>query len=86
LTNHIPALKDEAFEYASNTQETLINGESFQPVFVVKCDSCGFVLYMGEDPKTVEAVIKMWGGVCPRCLSPLERRPIKVAIGLRRGK
>lgn len=48
----------------------------------MKCDSCGFVLYRGPDPKTVEAVLKMWGGVCPKCLSPLERRPIKIGIGL----
>jgi len=54
-------------------------------VFVVKCDSCGFVLYSDKEPKTVEAVLKMWGGVCPKCLSPLERRPIKIAVGLRRG-
>ena len=55
-------------------------------MFVVKCDSCGFVLYSDKEPKTVEAVLKMWGGVCPKCLSPLERRPIKIAVGLRMGR
>lgn len=51
-------------------------------VYVIKCDSCGFVLYKGADPKTVEAVLRLWGGVCPKCMSPLERRPIKIAVGL----
>lgn len=55
-------------------------------VFVVKCYSCGFVLYNDKEPKTVEAVLRMWGGVCPKCLSPLEKRPIRVAVGLRRRK
>ncbi len=55
-------------------------------VYVVKCDSCGFLLYKGEEPKTVEAVLKMWGGICPKCMSPLERRPIKIAVGLLRAR
>ncbi|MCC6020749.1 MAG: hypothetical protein LM577_05225 [Thermoproteaceae archaeon] len=51
-------------------------------MFIVRCDSCGFVLYKGREPRTVEAVLKMWGGVCPKCMSPLERKPIRMAVGL----
>ncbi|MBP1448722.1 MAG: hypothetical protein JZD41_01715 [Thermoproteus sp.] len=53
-------------------------------MFIVKCISCGFELYHGEEPKTVEAVAKMWGGYCPKCMSPIERRPIKIAVRLAR--
>jgi hypothetical protein len=49
-------------------------------VFVVRCISCGFVLYRGSEPRTVEQVAKMWGGYCPKCMSPLERRPIRIAV------
>ncbi|MFN7105655.1 MAG: hypothetical protein ACK4M3_03625 [Pyrobaculum sp.] len=52
-------------------------------MYVVKCDSCGYVLYEKDVPKAVEAVLKMWGGTCPKCMSPLEKRPIKIAIGVR---
>ncbi|CCC81183.1 hypothetical protein [Thermoproteus tenax] len=51
-------------------------------MYVVRCLSCGFVLYQGAEPKTVEAVIKMWGGYCPKCLSPLEKRPVKIGLKL----
>ncbi|MGC8583910.1 MAG: hypothetical protein ACP5KY_08050 [Thermoproteus sp.] len=51
-------------------------------MYVVKCISCGFELYRGPEPKTVEAVAKIWGGYCPKCLSPIERRPIKIAAKL----
>ncbi|MFN3804606.1 MAG: hypothetical protein ACK4SY_06085 [Pyrobaculum sp.] len=53
-------------------------------MYVVKCDSCDYVLYKKEVPKTVEAVWKMWGGICPKCMSPLEKKPIKIAVGARR--
>jgi hypothetical protein len=50
--------------------------------YVVKCISYGFELYRGPEPKTVEAVMKIWGGYCPKCLSPLGKRPIKIAVKL----
>lgn len=53
-------------------------------MFIVKCDSCGFVLYSGEEPRTIDAVLRSWGGVCPKCLSPLERRPIRIALAMKR--
>jgi len=55
-------------------------------VFVVRCDSCGFVLFEDKEPKTVEYVLRIWGGICPKCMSPLEKKPIKIAVGLRKIK
>ncbi|MEL9991427.1 MAG: hypothetical protein QXP98_07435 [Thermoproteus sp.] len=51
-------------------------------MYIVRCISCGFELYRGVEPKTVEAVAKMWGGYCPKCYSPIERKPIKIAVKL----
>jgi hypothetical protein len=50
--------------------------------YVVKCISCSFELYRGPEPKTVEAVMKIWSGYCPKSLSPLGKRPIKIAVKL----
>ncbi len=41
------------------------------PVVVV-CHSCGFVLYSGREPKSVDDVLRKWGYRCPCCLSALK--------------
>jgi len=56
--------------------ETLTAGGSIRGV-CGQCISYGFELYRGPEPKTVEAVMKIWGGYCPKCLSPLGKRPKK---------
>jgi Zn finger protein HypA/HybF involved in hydrogenase expression len=38
---------------------------------IVKCHSCGFVLYQGRDLKSLEVILRRWGYRCPCCLSPL---------------
>jgi hypothetical protein len=50
--------------------------------YVVKCISYGFELYRGPEPKTVEAVMKIWGGYCPKRPLPLGKRPIEIAVKL----
>ena len=39
---------------------------------IVQCSSCGFILYKGKDPKSVEDVLKKWDYRCPCCLSVLK--------------
>ena len=41
------------------------------PLTVV-CHSCGFVLYSGREPKSVDDILRKWGYRCPCCLSPLK--------------
>ena len=38
----------------------------------IQCSSCGFILYQGKDPKSVDDVLKKWGYRCPCCLSVLK--------------
>ncbi len=49
-------------------------------MYTIKCDSCGFELYRERFPKTVEMVSKTWGGVCPKCMSPLSSEPIRISL------
>ena len=37
----------------------------------IKCRSCGFVLYMSDEPTSIERVLQTYGYRCPSCLSPL---------------
>jgi len=43
---------------------------------IIKCHSCGFVLYNGNELKSIDLVLREWGYRCPACLSPLSPRPI----------
>ncbi len=61
--------------------ETLTAGGSIRGV-CGQCISYGLELYRDPEPKTVEAVMKIWGGYCPKRLSPLGKRPIKIAVKL----
>ena len=40
-------------------------------MIIIKCSSCGFILYEGRELKVPEDVLKMWDFRCPMCLSPL---------------
>ncbi len=39
---------------------------------MVVCHSCGFVLYSGKEPKSIDDVLRKWGYRCPCCLSILK--------------
>jgi len=51
------------------------------PITIV-CASCGFILYQGKDPKSVDDVLRRWGYRCPCCLSPLKPviRDVKIEV------
>ena len=38
---------------------------------IVKCSSCGFILYKSNQPKPIEDILMQWGFRCPCCMSPL---------------
>ena len=40
-------------------------------MYVVRCSACGFELYRDAMPVTIYKVAAMWGGRCPRCMSPI---------------
>ena len=47
---------------------------------VIKCHSCGFIFYQGNQLKSIDDVLKQWGNRCPVCLSLLETKPIRFKI------
>lgn len=59
-------------------------------MITVRCDSCGFVLYNGSirpaggrqpgPTPSLKRIKAMWGGQCPKCMSPLEDRAISYRI------
>ncbi len=55
-------------------------------MFTVRCDSCGFKFYASRRPKTIKNVINAWGGTCPKCMSPLSPKPIKIFLKIENGK
>ena len=44
---------------------------------IIRCRSCGFVLYRGDQLKSIDEVLREWGYRCPVCLSPLSKTPIR---------
>mgnify|MGYP001770649534 CR=1 FL=1 len=53
-------------------------------VFEYVCRWCGFKLYVGFKVKSVEDIYKMWGGRCPKCMSPIMQIPQGVIFEPRR--
>ncbi|WP_243678060.1 hypothetical protein [Vulcanisaeta distributa] len=48
---------------------------------IIKCHSCGFVFYNDQQLKSVDEVLRQWGGYrCPVCLSPLSKAPIAMRV------
>ena len=43
---------------------------------IIRCHSCGFVLYNGNELRSIDLILREWGYRCPVCLSPLSPRPI----------
>jgi len=44
---------------------------------IIRCHSCGFVLYRDNQLKSIDEVLREWGYRCPACLSPLSKTPIR---------
>ncbi|WP_243676073.1 hypothetical protein [Vulcanisaeta distributa] len=49
---------------------------------IIKCHSCGFTFYSDQQLKSVDEVLRQWGGYrCPPvCLSPLSKMPITMHV------
>ncbi|MCG2869793.1 MAG: hypothetical protein L7H10_03465 [Vulcanisaeta sp.] len=47
---------------------------------IIRCHSCGFVLYHDNQLKSVDEVLRQWGYKCPVCLSPLSKTPISLRV------
>ena len=47
---------------------------------IIKCHSCGFILYQGNELRSIDAVLREWGDRCPVCMSPLSRTPLGIGI------
>jgi len=44
---------------------------------IIRCHSCGFVLYNGNQLRSIDEILRQWGYKCPVCLSPLSKTPIR---------
>ena len=51
---------------------------------VVKCESCGFIFYKGNQLKSVDDILRLYGYRCPCCLSIIESRVRKFVISLKK--
>ena len=49
-------------------------------MIIIKCHSCGFILYQGNELKSIDLVLREWGYRCPVCMSPLSRVPLKTKV------
>jgi len=47
---------------------------------IIRCHSCGFVLYNGNELKSIDLVLREWGYRCPVCMSPLSRTPLRTKV------
>jgi Zn finger protein HypA/HybF involved in hydrogenase expression len=43
----------------------------------IRCHSCGFILYQGNELKSIDVALREWSYRCPACLSPLSKTPIR---------
>jgi hypothetical protein len=48
---------------------------------IIRCHFCGFILYQGNELKSIDVVLREWGYRCPACLSPLSKAPISWKVG-----
>ncbi|MEM2214107.1 MAG: hypothetical protein QXD66_03610 [Candidatus Nezhaarchaeales archaeon] len=47
---------------------------------IVKCASCGYVLYKGNDLIQPKEIAKRFSGKCPKCSSLLSQSPLSVEV------
>ncbi len=45
---------------------------------IIRCHSCGFILYQGNELKSIDVVLREWGYRCPVCMSPLSTWPLDI--------
>jgi len=47
---------------------------------IIRCHSCGFVLYNSNELRSIDLVLREWGYRCPVCMSPLSRAPLRAKV------
>jgi len=47
---------------------------------IIRCHSCGFVLYQGEKLRRIDVVLREWDYRCPVCMSPLSKTPLEIRV------
>ena len=47
---------------------------------IIRCHSCGFVLYQGNELRSIDLILREWGYRCPVCMSPLSKVPLRVKV------
>ena len=50
---------------------------------IIRCHSCGFVLYRDNQLKSIDEVLREWGYRCPACMSPLSTWPLGIKVTAR---
>ena len=49
---------------------------------IVKCNSCGYVLYNGKQLKMIDEILRLYGYRCPCCLSILVNVPTTIKVSV----
>ncbi len=47
---------------------------------IIRCHSCGFVLYNGNELRSIDLILREWDYKCPVCMSPLSKVPLRVRV------
>ncbi|MCG2870613.1 MAG: hypothetical protein L7H10_07675 [Vulcanisaeta sp.] len=47
---------------------------------IIRCHSCGFVLYQGNELRSIDLILREWDYRCPVCMSPLSRTPLGIRV------
>jgi hypothetical protein len=47
---------------------------------IIRCHSCGFILYQGDELRSIDLILRMWDYKCPVCMSPLSRTPLGIKV------
>jgi hypothetical protein len=47
---------------------------------IIRCHSCGFVLYNGNELRSIDLILREWDYRCPVCMSPLSRTPLGIRV------
>ena len=47
---------------------------------IIRCHSCGFVLYNGNELRSIDLILREWDYRCPVCMSPLSKVPFRVRV------
>ena len=47
---------------------------------IIRCHSCGFILYQGNELRSIDLILREWDYRCPVCMSPLSKVSLRIKV------